>query len=365
MEPFKNIYNKKNISFIGDCIQNADRNFDANAFIKSACKNISQLEMKDRMLQIMEALSEALPYTYKKNIHLLLKTIGPDDTTQINGFLTWPYTQYVETYGLEHFDHSMKAIGQLTTVFTGEFAVRKFIDKDSDRAFHFFEKWSVDTNEHLRRLASEGTRPFLPWGQNLKTIDKNKKRNIMLLEVLKEDPSLYVRKSVANHLNDFSRLDTALLIKTCKKWSKSTNQHTQWIVKHGLRNLVKQGDPQALKILGYNPESPVKVTQMSLDKKNISQGDTLTLDLTLSNPSLKPQSIIIDYSISYPKKNGSYSDKVFKLKTFEISAKSIVKVKKKIPFRKVTTRTHYPGTHKLSVQVNGVKKKTQQFTLKV
>ncbi len=364
MEPFKNVYNKNSISDLAEKISEKDRGFDKKSFVSQSTRNLNKLEMKQRVDQITENLNSHLSGGYKKKIATLEKTIksskNPDG---LSGFLLWPYSNFVEVYGLDYFEESIRALKSITIAFTAEFGIRQFLIKDPRRTYEVLEKWVSHSNEHVRRLVSEGTRPNLPWGKKVPNIKDHLNKNIKLLNKLKNDESEYVRKSVANHMNDIGWIDPKLAIKTLTSWHKGASKETHWVIKHALRNLLKQGNKDALKLMGYNPNAKVGISSVSLSPKKIKEGDRFNLQFSVKNETSKNQPLMIDYIIHYPKANGSLNPKVFKLKTVDLEGNGTLEVKKSIHFKKVTTRKHYTGKHYLEVQINGKVLKKSSFTL--
>lgn len=364
MEPFKNIYNSKSIGRLAQEIKIHCPEFRNQEFKKRALVKLTQLEMKERVIQIAEALHHSLPGPETKNIRYLVKSMkSKSQPNGIDGFMLWPYSYYIETYGIDHFDVSMKALYELTQRFTAEFGIRPFLENEPDQVYKLLKKWAGDKNEHVRRLVSEGTRPNLPWGKKVSHLPKNLAKNLQLLELLKEDPSEYVRKSVANHLNDISRLDPKLAVRTAKKWSKIETVEMNRIIKQALRSLLKQGDSGALALLGYKKSIPSKVTNLKISKSRIKEGESFEAQFILTNQAKKTSNFMVDYSIHYPKANGKLSEKTFKLKVLSLDGNQKTLVRKKISFKKVTTRRHYPGKHLLEIKVNGVVKARNHFLL--
>lgn len=366
MEPIKNIYNKNSISMMSDHIKRAHPSFKKDLFVKKAIKKINSLEMKERVVQISACLKEELSGDYKNDLHLLLKTIkSKNNPNGLSGFILWPYTQFIETYGLKHYSESMRGLYKITKVFTSEFGVRPFFEEHPERTYKLFHKYSEDKNEHVRRWVSEGTRPNLPWGKNISHLKAKSSlaKNIEILEKLKNDPSEYVRKSVANHLNDITWLDEKLALKTIKKWIKQKTPPDQKLVKMALRNLLKKGNPEALNILGFDPESKVTVENVKLSKNSIYEGEDIELEFKVKNLEENRKKLMIDYKIHYPKKNKKVSVKTFKFKSISLNSKETAFLRKKISFKKVSTRTHYSGAHKIQLQINGKIKDHKTFNL--
>ena len=366
MEAFKNKYNKKSVEILSNTIaDNAGNKFNQKRFLKNINSELLKLEMKDRVRLISNNLYKELPYHYSKNIDVLVNSLADENKENgITGFMTWPLLQYVEDFGLENFDSSFKAMYEMTKRFSAEFAIRPFLIKDDKKVFQILEQWKSDNNKHIRRLCSEGTRPNLPWGMKVPIINNNLSRNIRLISSLKDDTEEYVRRSVANHLNDISRLDQKLMLSTAKDWSmKNPNKDRNWIIRHATRSLLKQGHQEALKLHGYNPRAKIRLKNFKLDKKKIVEGDNIELDLAISNENKSPQNILIEYVIHFLKKDGTHSKKPFRLKDGKINPNETLNITKDISFRKVTTRKHYKGKHFISIQINGKEYKELSFTL--
>lgn len=366
MEPFKNIFNKKSVKLLSeDVSKEAGPKFNKTKFNRNINKELESLELKERVRLISAELKKQLPFTYKKNIQILIKCLAPEESEDgVYGFMTWPFLQFVEDYGLEDFDTSFEAMYEMTKRFSAEFAIRPYLIKDEKKVFTILKKWKNDPNKHIRRLCSEGTRPNLPWGMKVPNINCNLPRNLKLLEELKDDSEEYVRRSVANHLNDISRLDEKLMLKTATAWSKgSPSKDRIWVVRHATRSLLKMGHPVALKLHGYNPKAKFEIKGMKVSQKSIKEGGEFFLSFKLINNSMMSENILLDYVIHFLKKDGSYSPKPFRLKDGSIKPGECLQIEKKIKFKKVTTRRHYKGKHKLSLQVNGQESRSLNFSL--
>ncbi len=353
MEPFKNLYQKKSVTEIADAIGSAYSEFKRDQFIKDATQGINKLELKDRVKLISKALTEHLTPNYERNIKIILK--ATED--QLSGFLVWPLTTYIENNGIEHFETSFHAMEHLTQVFTAEFCIRPFIEHNDKKAFKILHSWKKHKNHHVRRLVSEGSRPHLPWGIKVAKINENLARNIKLIKGLENDESLYVRKSVANHLNDISKLDTELFFDTIESFKE--NENSDWVKRHASRTLLKKAHPRALELHGYKPIPKSIDLNFKVLKDKITEGDNLPIELQIKLP--KAQNLLIEYIIHYKKSNGAYSEKVFRLR--DIKNKSKVDLLKNISFKKVTTRVHYEGEHYIEIQVNGKRFAKKKFYL--
>jgi 3-methyladenine DNA glycosylase AlkC len=257
----------------------------------------------------------------------------------------------------------MDLLKDITILFTSEFGVRPFYEKYPDETIEYFLNNINHKNEHVRRWVSEGSRPNLPWGQNVSHIKNNLKVHIKILATLRNDKSLYVRKSVANHMNDISWLDAELVIKELTKWNKISTDDIKWITKQALRNLLKQGHPGALILLGFDPRAKVKLNSFTISKKKIKEGDSFELSISLKSENKADASLMVDYNIYYPKSNGKLSKKTFKGKNCVLQNGEALSFLKKVSFKKVTTRTHYKGTHYIELQINGKTLKKLSFEL--
>lgn len=350
---FKHWISPALVKKIADAITSVYPAFDAKAFSKIS-KDLKDLELKPRVLLIRDSLHKNLPAEYPKAIKILLKAV---DNSKLSGFDLWAFTEFVQTYGLDHFEISMKALYQLTQKFTAEFAVRPFVVKYPKETFSQLLKWSSDPNEHIRRWTSEGTRPRLPWGMKLHNSIKDPKDGIKILSNLKFDESLYVRKSVSNHLNDIAKDHPDVVIQTLKSWRKECPEKhlvkLDWIQNQALRSLIKAGYKPALKLMGYGDDALVKLGNLKLNKKKFSLNEVLTFEIEMTSTTSKAQKIAIDYVIHYQKANKKLSPKVFKLKVIELKGKEVFVLKKNHSIKPVTTRKHYPGLHKIEIQING------------
>lgn len=349
MEPFKNIFNKKSVEEIANAISKHSKSFNSEEFCKLSLKGINKLELKQRVEQISNALLSTLTSKFGENCRILIKSLKSEKNQDgLHGFLVWPLTHYIEVNGLNSFDESMNALYHMTKQFTAEFAIRPFLENHYENTFELLHKWKNDECEHIRRLVSEGTRPNLPWGQKVLKINENMPANIGLIMHLKKDESEYVRKSVANHLNDISHHDEKLFFKAIKQLGKSKNE--QWIARRASRTLLKKGNPNALKIHGYNPSMKLNA-KLKITNKKIKEGDRFSIKYKIDQSNDKKENVLIEYGIHYLKKNGEYSRKVFRIKDTHMN-KSL-SGEKEIHFKKVTTRVHYPGKHYIDIQING------------
>lgn len=341
--------------------------FAERRFISEACRGLERLELMDRGRQISMALRSVLPDDYERAIELMLRTlnsgIGPGldvvvegaDEGGMGGFFYLPHTLYVGEYGLAHFDASMRAQHELTQRFTAEFSIRRFLVHHPERTMQVLKRWAHDDSEHVRRLVSEGTRPRLPWASRLPAFQKDPRPVLRLLELLKDDPSLYVRRSVANNLNDIGKDHPEVLVAVCAKWAttpKRTSDERLWLIRHALRSELKRGNPHALGVLGFEGGEKIRV-QGQFERARIRIGESVGITLNLRNASRSVQKINVNLAVHFVKARGTTNPKVFRMRSLELQPGEEVSVAKKISFAEMTTRRHYPGLHRIEALING------------
>lgn len=322
--------------------------FDQTRFMALATDNLDALGIMQRMRQTAQAFAATLPDDYDKALGIL-EELAPRIQ---HGFASISLCEFVVLRGRDDFARSIRALSHFTRYGSAEFAVRHFIQDDPEQALAIMRGWAGDENEHVRRLASEGTRPRLPWSFQLKSLQADPSLAMPILERLKADPSLYVRKSVANHLNDFSKDHPAWLVDRLAGWDQ-TAAETKWIVGQALRTLVKKGDAGALALVGASGKAEAKISDFSVAPATIRLGDRLTISAAVTSTADAQQRIVADYAIHYVKKDGKISRKVFKLKTFDLSAGATTNLSISQTVRDLSTRTHHAGWHKVELMLNG------------
>ncbi|WP_432769051.1 MAG: DNA alkylation repair protein [Sphingopyxis sp.] len=327
----------------------ASPRFDAAAFLDAAGHGLEPLSIMARVRHIADALGAALPADYAAAL-AIVQAMAPQLT---RGFQAVAVTEFVARQGLGDFDRSLAALSNLTRYGTAEFAIRPFLTQDADRALATMAKWALDDNEHVRRLASEGSRPRLPWGAGVPALKADPVRAAPILEVLRADPSLYVRKSVANHLNDIAKDRPDWLVDRLAAWPQG-DARTDWIVRHALRTLIKRGDPRALALVGVAHGAAVAVARFTIEPSAVRLGDPIALAAELRSEAAADQRLVVDYRIHYARTGGKTAAKVFKLRTFELAAGDTATLGLRQTIRDFTTRRHYPGRHDVDLIVNGV-----------
>jgi len=357
-EPLKNKLNRDTVSAFALSIKSVYDEFPVGDFIRSTMDETwDGLELMARGRRITENMRKFLPADYKEAIEIMDKVIIDCDD-----FFKLCFPTFVELYGLdeENWDISMAAMELYTQYSSSEFAVRPFIINHEERMMAQMYVWSKHENEHVRRLSSEGCRPALPWGVALAKYKKDPAPILPILEQLKTDPSEYVRKSVANNLNDISKTSPDLVVKTAKEWY-GEHKHSDWIIKHACRTLLKKGNRDVLAIFGFGNADAVEVTGFSLDSNSISIGDDLEFMFTVETS--QAAKVRLEYGVGYVKANGKINQKIFQIS--EVSLKENYKklYKKSHSFADVSTRKHYPGVHSITLIVNGTEQGTLDFEL--
>jgi 3-methyladenine DNA glycosylase AlkC len=255
-------------------------------------------------------------------------------------------------------------LAQLTPRLTGEFAIRRFLAADLDRALVDIRPWTLSEDEHVRRLASEGTRPFLPWAIRVGALTASPEMTVPILDALRRDPSEYVRRSVANHLNDLSRHNPELVVQTAQRWLSEPDANTLWVVRRGLRTLVKKADPDALALMGF-PEARVHVSPISVVDETVILPGALDFFFAVTNDGDAQVRLAIDYAVFYVKSSGSLSEKVFKLTTRDLAPGERIELRKRHAIHQMTTRVHYAGTHLIELQINGRRYSRRPFEVEI
>jgi len=361
--------NRDAIKRISTVLQTIENDFATHEFIEEAVVGITRLELKQRVSFIITVLAKYLPTDFTVTAEILLKVKDywdwgdPDDP--LSSFAAWPLIDYVAVYGLEDPKRSLAVLKQLTPLFTAEFAIRPFIKQHFSLTYTTLVEWSEDQDEHVRRLVSEGIRPRLPWGKQLTQFRDDPEPIIVLLERLKDDPSRYVRRSVANNLNDISKDHSERVIQLCQAWSVDASDNRQWIIRHGCRSLIKLGESAVFSILGFTENPQFSLENFSIVKNQIKLGESLGFLLTIKSESAVGQHLMVDYKIHHVKANQTCSSKVFKLSTIRLETNDKINIKKNHPFKQISTRKYYSGRHSIELIINGKTIDSLDFTLSV
>jgi 3-methyladenine DNA glycosylase AlkC len=371
-EPFKNSFNRQIILGMAGHFQKQWPEFDDKGFSDTASENLDALELKERSEKIMNAMIKYLPGDFMKAGDILLASLSPalDNnifgiTVDENGIAGWaimPMAHYVGLRGHDHFDLSMTLFKEFTKRFSSEFGIRFFLLDSPDETLSVLKKWTKDGDRHVRRLVSEGTRPRLPWAMQLPVFIKDPLPVIELLEMLKDDNEEYVRRSVANNLNDIARDHPNVVAEIAEKWMKGASREREKLIHHACRTLLKKGNKKVLRVFGYEPP---EIQQVNIDVQTpeVVFGTALQFSVSICSSASHDQPLMIDYIIHHQKANGKTSPKVFKWRTKSLVARKSLTLTKKHTIKKITTRVYYPGVHTVEVMVNGISVGTADFQL--
>ena len=325
--------------------------FESVGFLQSVLDSKwTARELKDRMRCITTNLQKYLPSDFNESIEILINTaqFRLNQSRWGGGDLVFP--DFVEQYGLLHFDKSIASLELFTQLSTAEFAVRPFIIAFPEKMMQQMLLWASHPNEHVRRLASEGCRPRLPWGMVIKDLVQNPTPIFPILELLFHDSSEYVRKSVSNNLNDISKDNPSEVLEFCKNM-RNGKPETERIIKHGLRTLLKQGNAKALNFFNFSKEIEVRDLSFSLDKAVVKIGEKMQMKLEFSVS--ENQNIRLEYRIYFSRPGGNLTSKLFHWTERKISETTHLRLIKNHSFADVSIRKHYPGEHKVELFING------------
>ncbi|KTC12490.1 DNA alkylation repair protein [Pseudomonas marginalis ICMP 9505] len=355
----KEIFNAERLQHIATEMSAVYPAFDAKGFLAHAKAGLAELSVMQRVARVSESLHAVIALDYAQTLTLLY-ALAP---CLNSAFVSLCLPHYVASYGQGDFTRSMAALKYFTTFGSAEFAIRPFLLHDLKRTLAVLQTWSLDANEHVRRLASEGSRPRLPWSFRLAEVQANPALCAPILDNLKADSSLYVRKSVANHLNDITKDHPEWVLSLIEGWNLD-NPHTAWIARHALRSLIKQGNTRALTIIGAGAKAEVKIHHLAVTPAVINLGERISLSFSLESTATTAQKLVVDYAIDYVKSAGHRAAKVFKLKAFMLGAGEHQSIRREQHIRQLTTRKHYPGKHWVHVLVNGEKLASAEFELR-
>ncbi|WOD43526.1 DNA alkylation repair protein [Hwangdonia lutea] len=354
-ELLKNIYNQKFFDSFIDSMQRIKSDFDKNSFLDCIYDNEwESRELKQRMRHISIVLKNHLSDNFNENVSTILNLISQLKKNEIREesieFMFLP--DFIELYGLENYNTSIKAFEQITQFTSCEFAVRPFIIKYEIEMIKQMNLWSRHKHPMVRRLASEGCRPRLPWAKAIPSLKNNPTPIISILEELKNDTSESVRRSVANNLNDISKDNPNTVIDLAKNWQGKTTE-TDWVIKHGCRTLLKQGHPEVMELFGFGAIDKVKIKNFKILTPKVKIGSFLEFIFELKNNNKIASKIRLEYGLYYQKANGSLSKKVFKISEKQYPGNSTTQIKRKQSFKIITTRKFNIGKHQLSIIING------------
>lgn len=364
------LFNKKKVEYLANLISVAWPQFEKGKFSKEVLASFPELELKERIFLIEKKLEKFLPKDFERAKEIILKSLPKelDDSRRDNDFgdyILSPFEYFVSERGCEkeNLEASFFAISEITKRFTAESSIRFFINKFPKESFSFLKKMAMSKNYHQRRLASEGLRPKLPWCIG---IDFDYKKSVDILNILYSDKTRYVVRSVANHLNDISKIDIDFVLEVLERWRLEGRQEEEefdYLVKHTLRTAVKKGHQKSLEFLGFTISPKISIKSFCIKNKKIKIGEFLSFSFEVCSE--ERANLVVDYKIIYPSKSSRKSEKVFKIKKLKIEKGEYILVEKKHLFREMTTKKLYSGEHVLQVKINGKVFKEDIFYLDV
>ncbi|SDS90240.1 3-methyladenine DNA glycosylase AlkC [Paenibacillaceae bacterium GAS479] len=356
MEPLRNLYHEEMLLKVGQAFHDLDNRFDPAVFLALVQQEPwGEASFKERMRLVTRALGRLLPEDYRESVPLVCRA-----AERFRGVEYIFFPDYVELFGAKEPELSLEALTKLTRSSTSEFAVRSYIERDPVAVMKRMLDWSRDSDEHIRRLASEGCRPRLPWGQRLPVFVRDPAPVLELLEPMLQDESEYVRRSVANNLNDIAKDHPERVLELAER-NYGRDSRTDWILRHGCRTLLKQAHPRAMELFGYAPAAGTSVRELIILTPIVTFGERLEFTFELFNEG-EPVSLRLEYEIGFVKANGTLAGKRFKLSQ-RIYPHGATSVARSHAIKPITTRRYYPGTHILTVLVNGVAHGTLPFEL--
>ncbi len=366
-EPFllKNMYSPAFFEELDGTIKKVVPNFDSPAFRQKIFDDEWEVrELKDRMKHTAVVLKEFLPEPYPESVSIIVKIaqLKMEEELGKDGFAYMFLPTFVEFFGLDHYEVSIEAMTEITKLMSCEFAVRPFFLKYPDQMLEQTKAWAEHPHFKVRRLASEGCRPRLPWGKGVPFLKKQPELIIPILDQLKGDPAEWVRRSVANNLNDISKDHPEKLVELAYQW-KGQSEEVDWVIKHACRTLLKQGHTRVMRLFGFGSIEDVEIKCFELDRSQVKIGEEMYFNFLLKNKSEEAMKIRLEYGVYFKKANGSLSRKVFQISEKEYPPKSETRIEKKQHFKIITTRKYHTGAHELSIIVNGEEVEKQSFEL--
>jgi len=375
-DAFKHLIHSGTVSQAGHHLQRVWPGFDRSGFERLANQGLEALEFKARAMQLATALVATLPSDFDHACAVLEASLAPatdpdaasparQDDDGLAGWVVWSLGDYVSRQALAdatRLPRALSTLHALTQRFTAEFAIRPLLLHHADAVWPTLHRWASDPSAHVRRLVSEGSRPRLPWGLRLSNLVADPRPTLPLLAQLQDDPSPYVRRSVANHLNDIAKDHPALVVGWLQQHLPDAPAPRRALLKHACRGLIKQGHPEVLTAWGTG--APLQGNaQLQLGVSQLAVGEALPFDVVVSSSASTEQALLIDYVVHHMKANGTLTPKVFKAWSFTLPAGGTRTMSKRHSFRPITTRRYHPGRHRLSVQVNGAVVAEAEFVL--
>ncbi len=372
-ESLKHLLPAESVAHLADALHRVWPHFDVRAFQAAVRPGYDELGLMARGQRIADQLHAHLPKAYPEALAALVAAMGPPVPLDAAGepmagehrsaFYYLPHSLFIAAHGLGHLNESLAAQHALTQRFTAEYSIRPYLQRHTAATLKRLAAWVEDDSAHVRRLVSEGTRPRLPWAARLPDFVADPSPVLPLLERLKDDPSSYVRRSVANHLNDIGKDHPALLVEVAQRWLNGAPPARERLVRHALRSAVKRGEAGALAVLGAGHAVALDVSAVAITPASPRIGGSVRIVCELHNRTRQPQQVLADLRVFYAKANGGTGAKVFKLKTLDIAAGASAALGKTLSLAQMTTRVHHPGVHRVELLLNGRATPLGEFTL--
>jgi 3-methyladenine DNA glycosylase AlkC len=362
-EAFKNLIDASLVRGAARHLRRAWPGFDARRFEALALDGLDALELKARAMQLCAALEATLPDDFAQAADIIEAALAPpldgDDLPRpgstgdgLAGWIVWPLGEFVVRCGMGQPQRALQSLHALTRRHSAEWALRPFIEEHAQLAFATLAKWTTDPSAHVRRLVSEGSRPRLPWGAQLKGLIDDPSPTLPLLRVLQDDPSPYVRRSVANHLNDIAKDHPQLIVQWLHDHLPDAPPPRRALLRHASRTLLKQGQPQVLQAWGLGRPLRGEV-RLALSPRRVALGQSLQLRVHIESSAARAQTLLIDYAVHHVKASGALVPKVFKGWRIELGAHESRALTKRHALREITTRRYHPGRHEVDLRING------------
>jgi len=371
--PIKDLLKSPAAHSIAVAISKKNLDFSTNEFIKFSCDGIDALPLKERSARITDALQKFLPNDFQTACKILVASLDdltdidqkkPRPLTGVRGWNVSPMADYIARFGLSDVSLALTCLREMTIRFSSEFAIRPFIENAPETTFDALKQWVKDDNHHVRRLVSEGTRTRLPWAMRLNKFIDDPEPVIQLLEQLKDDPSEYVRRSVANNLNDISKDHPEKVTKIANQWIKGATKNRERLIRHALRGLIKAGDLKALTALGYSSANII-LPHFNIKQTNVVFGEVVEFEIEIKSLAKIDQPLIIDYAVHHMRANGKQNAKVFKWKMLTLEKQAKLNISKRHAIKPISTRRYYSGQHSIEIIINGKSYGRSDFLLTI
>lgn len=354
----KDGFNASTVRWIAQSIAAVHPAFASKGFVGFCLEGFDGLSLMERVGRVARGMHRHLPADFGRAVTVLQQAMGEPGTPAreaqgMAAFRHAPHLQFVAEAGLDHPEAALDALEWLTRHFSGEFAIRPFIERDPHATLQRMQRWCTHPDPRVRRLASEGSRPLLPWARRVSHLVEDPSLTVPLIDTLAGDPDEVVRRSAANHLNDISRLDPALAVRVASGWCARGLQDGERTVNRALRTLVKQGHAEAMALLGFAADDAFSVEGLRLDRKRVPIGGKLAVRFALRRADAKAAAACVDYAVCYASANGSARRKVFKGEVRPLQPGGVESFEFVRDFVVRSTRRLYPGPHRVEILVNG------------